>query len=337
MSNSQDFEQKAETADPTELADFWRVPLSLKIVAFLYIVIGALSITEMVLQLAVFDGMYVDIFGLLSIFIGFGLLRWRETWRRWAVGFCWLFFVTAFLMIAMSVWHLASESTRDMKVRIGPWEGGHGGAIAVALLIGAFFYWQIRVLRRPDILHRFKMSRLERFDARRAKSWAQPFGRWRFSLGSLFLLLTVAAFVLLRLTADDVLYESHHASNMSTNGSVLREVEYGVQTSRFFSRPDRLIYAVLSTNESNSTSNIRLWSRHESADAWLELPDGSEIHLPSDTQLYEIVDGELRTREERVTKAEFDDFLNSDPTDWSLDALVKHAKQMRATESANQP
>ena len=51
-------------------------------------------------------------------------------------------------------------------------------------------------------------------------------------------------------------------------------------------------------------------------------PDGDRIRLPNRTQLYEIVDGKLGTSPERVTRADFEAFLESRTKRYTIDALL---------------
>lgn len=55
----------------------------------MFLILGVLAVTEMVLQFTVIGNVYVDPFGPVFILMGRGLLLKRATWRYWAVLVCW--------------------------------------------------------------------------------------------------------------------------------------------------------------------------------------------------------------------------------------------------------
>jgi hypothetical protein len=60
---------------------------------------------------------------------------------------------------------------------------------------------------------------------------------------------------------------------------------------------------------------------------------GDSVVVPGAQQLHEIVHGIHRSRDDRVTLEELERYLQSArPIEWSLDALVKHAEEMRKKE-----
>ena len=54
----------------------------------------------------------------------------------------------------------------------------------------------------------------------------------------------------------------------------------------------------------------------------LEAPKGEAIDLPNYTQLYEIVGDEVHTSDRRVTKEQFEAFLESEPKRYTIKALL---------------
>ena len=324
----------AATADPADeeltgeaLVRWWRVPLSLRIVAYAFILVGVLGVENMLLRWFVFHDDYVDI-SFVGIFIGWGLLRWRDSSRRWAVFFTWpgLFFAAIWLI--GTVLYLMGGS--------GGIVGLIGTSLRGALLAGCilgYLVWQLRVLRRPDIVARFKAPRLERLLAYGGRDPAAPHGRWQFSLGGLLVMTAIVAFAVARIGASDVLYDPkdvHPSSTSQVGAGGVQLVDYGYQTARWSRLPDRLLYVVMASGEGPSIQILNATDY----DARLVSPDGKPIPLSSGPQLYEIVDGELRSRDERVTLDELQDFLHSNPDEWSLEALIRHAEQMRGKQAA---
>ena len=321
----------AATADPADeeltgeaLVRWWRVPLSLRIVAYAFILGGVLGVEEMLLDWFVFDAINVNL-SFVGIFIGRGLLRWRESSRGWAVFFTWILLVLFSLWLVSASYFLLSGPMGSVSANGASLEGvSIGGG-----LLG-FLVWQLRVLRRPDIVERFKAPRLERLLAYGGRDPAAPRGRWQFSLGGLLVMTAIVAFGLARIGASDVLYTDQQQSTTWAGSDGVRCVNIVYQTPRFWDGPDRLLCAVLSAD------GVSMRTRHSSYhdEVTLIAPDGRELPLPSGAQLYEVVDGELRSRDERVTLEELQDYLASNPDEWSLDALVQHAEQMRQQHAA---
>jgi hypothetical protein len=128
-------------------------PISLRIVAVLFVLAGIFAVIEVIVSL-----MYSHIslnLSVLCLWIGPGLLRHDRTWRTWALVFLWigLIFIPLFCMIALG------RDTVDFKlfgIPAGQIPAAYGivGAIAIFLLT----LWQYRVLTRPDIRQLFVSS-----------------------------------------------------------------------------------------------------------------------------------------------------------------------------------
>ena len=313
--------------------DEGRFPLSLRVLGFSYILIGTLSIVEMVLQRAVFGGAYVDVVGLLTILIGRGLLLWRETSRRWAVflrAFC---LTTACCGLVVAILDVFAGSNTNLRAQFGPWSGGSRLAVVGAAMLGVFSVWQLYVLERPGIVRRFKAAQLERRNVPAGRMPTDPGRRWQFSLGSLLLFMLTAAFIVARLTAEDVVFEVRHLTHTWSNGGVIHSVEYAVRSNRFSDQPDQLLYAILSSDNDKWTKHIFEVVGGTSNDAWINSPDGRRIALPAERQLYEIHQGRLSTRDDRITIDEFDDYMALRPTEWNLESLLAHVRKKREVKA----
>ena len=77
------------------------LPLSLKIVGWLFIVFGTLSAVDIITSLVA--GKLNLNFGVLQIFIGWGLLRLSPGWRIAALVCLWLGFALAFILAVASI------------------------------------------------------------------------------------------------------------------------------------------------------------------------------------------------------------------------------------------
>jgi hypothetical protein len=112
---------------------------------------------------------------------------------------------------------------------------------------------------------------------------------------------------------------------VATKGGICH---YGVQESRFRLQPERLAYVVFVDNESNVSVSQTGGSNGQRT--YLTVWNHLEIELPGEHQLYEIINGKLQTRDERVSLVELGDYLTSEKDRPSLAALVNHAKALRA-------
>lgn len=123
------------------------LPLSLRIVAGLFILSGISNIIEVFV--AFMHGNVNLNFGVLNLFVGLGLLKLSPGWRTCGLVFLWLGLIFGpIILIAM----LASSGPLDFNLfgrKIG------NASKAAVLLIGIPFYavliWQYRVLVRADI------------------------------------------------------------------------------------------------------------------------------------------------------------------------------------------
>ncbi len=308
------------------------IPVSLRIIAYVHILIGTLSITETLLRLFIFDFFYLDVFGLLSIFIGRGLLHWRERWRGCAVVLGWLFLTAAIVGIGLSLWDICTGFTMNVSASLGSYRGGPGLAVLVGCCLGTFFGWQLHTLNRADIACRFREAQQKSIDKNNEVGTAEASRPFQFSLGSLFLITALVSFISLRLTDTKLLYELQPQTMSTSRNRVIFHVDYGLNSSRFFNEQDHLAYAVFSSGRGHLTrSTVQIHRGAGGIRVELQNPEGDTISLPSGTQLYEI-DGEtLFTSDESVTWEEFNSFIQARPQDWSLDGLLEHVKDLRKT------
>lgn len=304
-----------------------RMPISLRIVAFGFVLVGVLSAVDMIVQLFFAGKIYIN-FGVLFIFIGRGLYQWSERSRSWAA------FLTWWTLALVVVWFLVSayafiggELPDNVTVGIS----NVTGLLYIAAFLG-YLYWQLCVLRRPDIVQRFQIHRSTWWRGQDNGMSLNP-RYWRFSLWSLFLAITVVAFVIVRLQAEELWWQEH-AETRSVSYSVgneFRRVDLGVATHRFFNDADKLRFVLLTRGKAvghGASFGSSFYTTRTIG--FVTLPDGRKIQLPRDYQLFEIVDGQLIHRDEHVTKAEFESYFRSRPTEWSIDALIEHAKKLRA-------
>lgn len=128
-------------------------PTAIRVVAGLFVFSGICAVIEVVVSL--FHSHLNLNFGVLSLWIGPGLLRHNRTWRTWALVFLWIGLIALpiFCLLALG------RGTLDFKffgIPLGqiPTAVGLVFAIPIFLLI----FWQYRVLTRPDIRALFEGS-----------------------------------------------------------------------------------------------------------------------------------------------------------------------------------
>ena len=122
-------------------------PVSLKIVAGLFILIGICAAIETVISL-MHNSANIN-FGVLGFLIGPGLLRFSRDWRTCALFFLWIVLigVPVFALLLMVQHAPLDLKVFGQKVGEAPKELGLGAALVGFLLA----LWQYRVLTRPDI------------------------------------------------------------------------------------------------------------------------------------------------------------------------------------------
>jgi hypothetical protein len=126
-----------------------RIPVALKVVAWLFIVSGIWAAWGVFAALA--NGNISINFSVLSFFIGLGLLRLSRAWRTWALIFTW------FELICLPIFGLALLSGAGTVTGTLFEEGQISASrtrLAYFMIIVAFFLvavWQYRILTRPDV------------------------------------------------------------------------------------------------------------------------------------------------------------------------------------------
>lgn len=331
---SDDREQTVPTASVAAAHEAaWHTPLELKLVALLFILGGVLGVTESLLGALVHGGFAVNVFALIWLCSGIGLLRWHNGWRRGAIVVVWLYFAVALVMVVISTLHAIFPLHPHVRaVGVGPWRVGLWFPPFLGMLLAGMAFWMYRVLSRPDIVWRFKNRHLAEQIAPGSFSW-NPL-RWRFSLGSMFVATAVVAVVLLRATTDEVRY----VVSFQTISNGGRTAELGLRRSRFFGSSAELVYVVLSQNNPTRRGYVESARGNRSLDAYVRTHNGEqEVHLPAKNQLFEVAGDRILSRTERVTKSEFDSFMSQSPAEWTIDALLKHAEMQRASQAATGP
>ena len=201
------------------------MPRSIKFIAYIFILTGLLGITEMILGLVVFRRLSVDIFSVIFVFIGRGLLYGRS--RDAAIFFSWLYLLAGIVVFLLGASNLCFGVPKGMQSHLGPL-GGAPAALVAGLAFGLYAYWQLRVLRRFDAEQRYHSTILT--NEPQESNGERP--RGQFTLANLLVAITIVGFILARICSDDVRYEIHTSSASwgSKTGKVYRAI-YGIRSS----------------------------------------------------------------------------------------------------------
>lgn len=132
-----------------------QIPVSLTIVAVLFIIGGVSAVIEVVLKLM--RGHININFGVLGLFIGPGLLALRPGWRICALVFTWIALIGVPIVTVLLLMHSGPVDFNvfGMKAGYAPKELGLVMAVAVFCLA----LWQYHVLMRPDVRALFGVNR----------------------------------------------------------------------------------------------------------------------------------------------------------------------------------
>ena len=128
-------------------------PVSLVIVAWIYIVAGLLACLDILIGL--FSGRIHINLGALCLFAGIGLIRLQNGWRICALVFIWLLFAVIGLLILFGIF---SPQSVSVTVFSDVSNAANRPIIFLLMIILVLVpsYWIYRVLTRPDVKLLFK-------------------------------------------------------------------------------------------------------------------------------------------------------------------------------------
>ena len=128
------------------------IPLSLKIVAWLFIIGGISAVIEILISLA--HGRINFNFGVLGIPAGFGILKLSRGWRVCGLVLLWFGLIITPIIFIIGL-------TKPATVSILGYPTGKVPGIVVSIIAIPIFLlliWQYRVLTRPDIKELFGLK-----------------------------------------------------------------------------------------------------------------------------------------------------------------------------------
>jgi hypothetical protein len=128
-----------------------RAPTALKVVAVIFILVGCDSALDILISLS--QSRISVNFGVLGIFIGIGLLRFRRAWRTCALVFIWLALIGIPIICLLILDGPGPFVVRLFGEPVGPAEPEI--ALLFAAILFALSVWQYKVLKRADVARLF--------------------------------------------------------------------------------------------------------------------------------------------------------------------------------------
>lgn len=299
------------------------LPFPVRIVAWTYIVCGALSVLDVVV--ALIQGELNLNLGVLGIFIGRGLLKRRNGWRMLAVGLsrlavgCGGFILIAAITIAVM---------GKLTATVSPSLTSFAASVLALVALLVFSVWQYRILTRSDIVALFLQIELSTAGG----AGSSRTSRFQYSLGTLMLITVVVALTCWRLSRDDVLYDGRYSLEFTSRLEGVWNVEFGGRTHRFLREHRILDYVVFTGSREDGAMKVthpepvagfrgrtRVWT--------LERLDGTSLMFPGKVQLVEIVDGRYRESDQRISFRQLEAFLKSGPDSYTIDTLLQFVQE----------
>ncbi len=130
-----------------------RIPLELQVVAVLFLVYGIFSAAGMLHRLVSGD-FYLDL-GIFCIPAYFGLRRFSQGWRTFALVGIWIGLLTSPIIFLASVF-IGKVSRQILGFKIAGIPSFWSSAVVVLFFL--LYLWQYRVLTRPDIRALFGLA-----------------------------------------------------------------------------------------------------------------------------------------------------------------------------------
>lgn len=300
-----------------QLKAFANPPLSIKVPAFLFIAAGVASCIQMGLELLLSSDFEFNI-GFVGIFVGRGLLRFRNGWREAAILLT-IFPIGGLITIAI-VWVLVSIThPESLTGSISSTD------IAISVFVIAYAIWQVLCLLNSDYACMCRIVSIER-NAEALRIIASR----KLSLSSL--LLVVAALCIVFAMMNEYLHEGltqrSSTSRIATTTTGIVTVAHRRSKSRIFG-DDRVevVIAHLAPQSNHSTGvNWRGSGRRNREFEW----DGNMYYFPPADRLCEIRNGTAKFYPTAVDYDSLQAFLRQVPTsEWSVPALIEFVNASR--------
>ena len=124
-----------------------RVPMSLKIVAGLYILAGVHSLWQMISSIS--NSSFSINIGFIALFVGYGLLKLKNGWRKAALILSWLMFVMMGIITIVLTSYQDSVNFTMFGDSVGNVPKIYGFIIIAVIFLVVL--WQYRILTNKEI------------------------------------------------------------------------------------------------------------------------------------------------------------------------------------------
>ncbi len=283
---------------------------SLRFVSYLFMFLG-IGTFAWAIAGPFMDHSGINLFWMFAFLAAIGLLRGNSLWR----GYCLVGLVFLLIGCVYGVGNIAYrlitgepyKSYYLLSSKIGI--GIDVLAILGLLLVSGIVIWAWLVLRNKSSNGFFGQSQHAKI------SWGA--GGMLILAGCLSSLVPLFSIYVSRLENAQ-----NMGSAVSTGGGRVSSTRYGY-------RYERLAYVVFEEEEGTLKSKVHVPYSRLHREVNFNKPDGEIVHLPNAIQLYEFIDGQFRQSQVRVTRAEFEAFMDSSPDQYSIDSLLKFVQGFR--------
>ena len=316
--------ETADSATAPRVIERHELPWALRAVAFAFLLVGALSLVDIVLRLVVLHEVFLNL-GVVGLLLGNRLFRLRNRWRVCCILAIWTQIIVFGFLLLTSVLQLLPNNWRLLRVE-QPWATGLVGLL-LALLV-----WQVYVLQRADVIQLFKL-------VTQGRAKVAILRRFQFRLSTLLWAMLVASFGLAQLSSHEYQYESSSIGYAkSTDSATQRILQYRYLHARYPFVQDELDYALFFMETSKEHPDRRTYSKFPVdiiGDAVFILHHRRKLTHNRGGKLYEWIDGEFRTVEAQISRNEFEAYLQSVGADGTIDGLLEFCRQRREEESGD--
>jgi hypothetical protein len=148
----------------------------------------------------------------------------------------------------------------------------------------------------------------------------------RFTLLQLFMFVALIAAFVVVFVADRIHRERNR---LDKYGSVSAQTQTHEWVVSYGTKNDHLVYAVFAGHlkRQGVVQPMKfLFSGDDRLSPVFIKPDGVEVPLTGTKQLFEIVDGQYRDSDERVTLDQFNALMDSNPDEYGIEQLMEFAR-----------
>jgi len=280
-------------------------PITIRLIAWALIVLGTLSISEILVQFFLYDQILFDL-NVFLVPIGMGLLRRSELSRWWA-------------SVSLGIWNFGIFIGLAANIYYSFYEQADSVTLGLSLLSCAFlllvFGWAWK--ESCSIKTREWFTPTSGFEEER-----KPF---QFRLSTLLYCTTLLAFVCVIYREDIVYHPMEIHSEVRGTWEGMASVTYGLHRPRWGGKPRVVDFVVVEMMFGNRPFRSCVAGRTSAGrvSATLHVPEGPTIQLPGGyAAFYEINDGVYRTLPGEVTIQQLKAYLDQSWDELSIDDLL---------------